>query len=87
MVQKLFVCNFSDARNNKDLAKYIGAENECKLLIEASLLKNRDRFYKQHKIPKLGKNSKDKYRLVWEIIDNDLLSNSKYDWKADHTVG
>ena len=71
------ICDFSKPQNNEQLTDYIGVKDECKLLIEASLPENRYRFYRQHKIPKLGKNSKNKYRLVWEIINNDLLQANK----------
>ena len=71
-----FEIDFSRLTSIEDLAYYIGASNDL-LLHGASLLDEKKLFYKQHKIPKRGKNSQGQYRIVWEIVDKCLLRAHK----------
>jgi RNA-directed DNA polymerase len=100
--QNPFIVDFTAARNDQDLAKYIGTTND--LMKRAALKENRSKFYRLHKIPKLGNkfkrwhrrgdsydfasylkhqrdkrgnNHNDKYRIVWALLDEDLIQAHK----------
>ena len=97
--QNPFIISFSEARNEEDLAKCIGTTSN--LLKQVAFSENKYKFYKLHKIPKLGKKFKswhrkdyrmpynldkmgnlksdydNKYRIVWEILDEDLKQAHK----------
>ncbi len=100
--QDPFIVDFTAARNDQYLAKYIGTTND--LMKRAALNENRPKFYRLHMIPKLGNkfkrwprrgdpydfasclnhqrdqrgnNHNDKYRIVWALLDEDLIQAHK----------
>jgi RNA-directed DNA polymerase len=70
-----FIIDFRKAQNHKDLAKYIGLDEE--LLNLAISIDKQSNLYRKHLIPKRGKTLKGGFREVWEVTDEALADAYK----------